>query len=116
MKVPVTSQLPGGFVMRYLSHTAASYVGVDLHARTLHLCVSMPVAPFACRGTCRPDPAPFLEAIAPFRPDLDREHHAAVRVGGLLLSSLVIPARSSTGPTTVEMSCFSSVYSVLSWQ
>ena len=25
--------------MRYLTRTAASYVGVDLHARTLHLCV-----------------------------------------------------------------------------
>ena len=25
--------------MRYLSQTAASYVGVDLHARTLFVCV-----------------------------------------------------------------------------
>jgi hypothetical protein len=25
--------------MRYLNHTAASYVGIDLHARTLFLCV-----------------------------------------------------------------------------
>ena len=76
MKVWLLSLSPGGFVMQYLSQTAASYVGVDLHART-----PAPVRPRRRRWRkavpqcCRP--RPFLDAIAlPARPRRRLRVHA----------------------------------------
>src|SRR5262249_4574028 len=69
LKVPV-SLAPGVFTMRFLTATAASYVGVDLHARTLFLCV---LDQAGTPGLARPLPAnpdPSLAAVEPFRPDL----------------------------------------------
>jgi transposase len=56
--------------MRFLTATAASYVGVDLHARTLYLCVLDSAGTLRLSRNLPAKPEPFLHAIAPFRPDL----------------------------------------------
>ena len=54
--------------MRYLTQTAASYVGVDLHARTLYVCVLDHDRPASSSPRNLPaKPEPFLQAVAPFR-------------------------------------------------
>ncbi len=52
---------PGGFVMRYLT-TTAPYVGVDLHARTLFVCVldSAGAVKLSRNMPAKPDPPPSL--------------------------------------------------------
>ena len=56
--------------MRYLNHTAASYVGIDLHARTLFVCVIDNAGVVKLAKNLPAKPEPFLQTIAPFRPDL----------------------------------------------
>ena len=56
--------------MRYLTATAASYVGVDLHARTLFVCVLDAAGTVRLSRNLPARPEPFLAALAPFRPDL----------------------------------------------
>jgi transposase len=56
--------------MRYLNHTAASYVGIDLHARTLFVCVIDNAGVVKLSKNLPAKPEPFLQTIAPFRPDL----------------------------------------------
>jgi transposase len=56
--------------MRYLSQTVASYVGVDLHARTLFVCVLDQAGAVKLSRNLPAHPEPFLTAVAPFRPDL----------------------------------------------
>jgi hypothetical protein len=54
--------------MRYLTATAASYAGVDLHASSLHLCVLDSAGTVRLSRKLKAQPQPFLEALAPFRP------------------------------------------------
>src|SRR5262245_13723943 len=56
--------------MRYLTQTAASYVGVDLHARTLFVCVLDHAGGVRLSRNLPAKPEPFLKAVEPFRPDL----------------------------------------------
>jgi transposase len=56
--------------MRYLTASAASYVGVDLHARTLFVCVLDAAGTVRLSQNLPAQPQPFLDAVAPFRPDL----------------------------------------------
>jgi len=56
--------------MRFLNQTAASYVGVDLHARTLFVCVLDQAGTLRLSRNLPAKPDPFLRAIQPFRPDL----------------------------------------------
>jgi transposase len=56
--------------MRYLTATAASYAGVDLHASSLHLCVLDSAGSVRLSRKLKAQPQPFLEALAPFRPDV----------------------------------------------
>jgi transposase len=56
--------------MRSLSCTAASYVGVDLHARTLFVCVLDAAGTVQLARNRPAKPEPFRKAVAPFRPDL----------------------------------------------
>ena len=56
--------------MRFLTATAASYVGVDLHARTLFVCVLDAAGTVRLARNLPARPEPFLAAVAPFRPDL----------------------------------------------
>src|SRR6266496_1857783 len=56
--------------MRFYDRQHRFYAGVDLHARTMHLCVLDATGTVVCDVNlpCRPDA--FLAAIAPFRADL----------------------------------------------
>jgi transposase len=56
--------------MRYLTATAASYVGVDLHASSLHVCVLDQAGTVRLSRKLKAQPEPFLEALDPFRPDV----------------------------------------------
>jgi transposase len=56
--------------MRYLTATAGSYVGVDLHARTLFVCVMDHAGQIKLSRNLPAKPEPFLDAVEPFRPDL----------------------------------------------
>lgn len=57
--------------MRYLTATAESHVGVDLHARTLFVCVlDQAGLPVRLSKNLPAKPEPFLKAIKPFTPDL----------------------------------------------
>src|SRR4051812_25572735 len=56
--------------MRFLSQTAASYVGVDLHARTLFVCVLDAAGTVRLSKNLPAKPEPFLHAVGPYRPDL----------------------------------------------
>ena len=69
MKVPVP-WTSGAFTVRYLSQTAASYVGVDRHARTPHVCVLDQAGTVRLSRNLPARPEPLLAAVAPFRPDL----------------------------------------------
>jgi transposase len=55
--------------MRYLTATAASYVGVDLHARTLFVCALDHAGTVRLARNLPARPEPFLRAVEPFRPD-----------------------------------------------
>lgn len=65
-----TNRHHGAFTMRYLNHSAASYVGIDLHARTMFLCVIDNAGTIRLAKNLPAKPEPFLQAIQPFRPDL----------------------------------------------
>jgi transposase len=56
--------------MRYASLSAASYCGVDLHARTMYVVVLDAQGRTRFERNLPTDPDAFLAAIAPFRPDL----------------------------------------------
>jgi transposase len=56
--------------MRYLTATAASYAGVDLHTSTLHVCVLDSSGTVRLSRKLKTEPQPFLDAIAPFCPDI----------------------------------------------
>jgi transposase len=70
LKVPVSTHTSGVFAMRYCTQTAASYVGVDLHARTLYVCVLDHAGQVQLSRNLPAKPEPFLAALGPFRPDL----------------------------------------------
>jgi transposase len=56
--------------MRFYDRQHRFYAGIDLHSRTMHLCVLDAQGNVVCdiNLPCRPDA--FLAAIAPFRPDV----------------------------------------------
>jgi transposase len=56
--------------MRFASPTAAYYCGIDLHARTMYLVVLDHAGSVRLHRNLPARPDAFLNAIAPFRPDL----------------------------------------------
>ena len=54
----------------HLTATAASYAGVDLHATVCTCAFSIRQGPCAVPQKLKAQPQPFLDAVAPFRPDL----------------------------------------------
>ena len=68
--------------MRFLTATAASYVGVDLHARTLYVCVLDQAGTLRLSKNLPAEPQPFLAAVAPFRPDPSSGASASTRGTG----------------------------------
>jgi hypothetical protein len=56
--------------MRFYTHTHRFYCGIDLHARSLHLCVLDPAGTVALDQNLPARPESFLKASARFRGDL----------------------------------------------
>ena len=56
--------------MRFYTHPHRFYCGIDLHARTMHLCILGQAGNVVLDKNLAARPEPFLRAIAPFRPDL----------------------------------------------
>jgi transposase len=57
-------------VMRFYDGQHGFYAGIDLHARTLHLCVLDAKGKVVKDANIAATPDPFLQAIAPYRADL----------------------------------------------
>src|SRR5262245_3317644 len=57
-------------VMRFYDGQHGFYAGIDLHARRLHLCVLDAKGKVVKDANIAATPDAFLQAIAPFRPDL----------------------------------------------
>ena len=56
--------------MRFYQHPHAFYCGVDLHARTMYLCILDTAGAIVLHKEVPAEPAAFLEAVAPFRDGL----------------------------------------------
>jgi hypothetical protein len=56
--------------MRFYTRQHRHYCGVDLHARTMYLCVLNQAGEILLEENLRCDPQLFLRAIAPFRDDM----------------------------------------------
>ena len=56
--------------MRFYQQAHAFYCGVDLHARTLYLCILSQAGDKVLHREVAAEPAAFLEAIAPYRDGL----------------------------------------------
>lgn len=56
--------------MRFYTTQHRFYAGIDLHARTLHLCVLDQQGNTVCDKNLPAKPEPLLKALAPFRDDL----------------------------------------------
>jgi transposase len=57
-------------MMRFYNQQHRFYAGVDLHARTLYLCVLDQAGTTVFHQNLKADPATFLQAVAPFRDGL----------------------------------------------
>ena len=53
--------------MRFYNHAHAFYCGVDLHARTMYLCILDHGGAIVLHNEVPCEPAAFLEAITPYR-------------------------------------------------
>ena len=56
--------------MRFYNQQHAFYCGVDLHARTMYLCILNPAGQKVLHQGLLANPQAFLTAIAPYRPGL----------------------------------------------
>src|SRR5262249_19380012 len=57
-------------MMRFYQQRPRFYCGVDLHARTMYLCVLDPAGQPLLHANYPADPRAFLDAVAPFRDGL----------------------------------------------
>jgi transposase len=62
--------MPTEIMMRFYNQPHAFYCGVDLHARTMYLCILDHAGQIVLHHEIPADPARFLEAIAPYRDGL----------------------------------------------
>ena len=56
--------------MRFYTKQHAYYCGIDLHTRTMYLCILNQAGAIVLHRNMRADPDSFLKAIAPFRQDM----------------------------------------------
>jgi transposase len=56
--------------MRFYTQQHQFYCGIDLHARTMYLCILNQTGEIVLHRNMRAAPEPFLQAIAPYREDL----------------------------------------------
>ena len=56
--------------MRFYTQQHPHYCGIDLHARTMYLCILNQAGAIVLHRNMKADPESFLKAIAPFRQDI----------------------------------------------
>ena len=56
--------------MRFYTKQHPYYCGIDLHTRTMYLCILNQAGAIVLHRNMRADPDSFLKAIAPFRQDI----------------------------------------------
>jgi transposase len=56
--------------MRFYTKQHAYYCGIDLHARTMYVCILDSQGEIVVHRNLTTDPVAFLQVIAPFRPDI----------------------------------------------
>jgi transposase len=56
--------------MRFYTKQHKFYAGIDLHARTMYLCILNQNGEIVLHRNMRAAPEPFLQEIAPYREDL----------------------------------------------
>ena len=56
--------------MRFYTNNHAHYCGIDLHAKTMYLCIFDRAGPILLHKNMRSSPETFLAAVEPFREDL----------------------------------------------
>ena len=56
--------------MRFYTKQHKFYCGIDLHARTMYLCILNQDGEIVLHHNMKTAPEPFLKAVAPYREDL----------------------------------------------
>ena len=56
--------------MRFYTQAHQFYCGIDLHARSMYLCILDPQGEIQLHRNMATTPAAFLKAVQPFRDDL----------------------------------------------
>jgi predicted NBD/HSP70 family sugar kinase len=56
--------------MRFYTNQRQYYCGVDLHARSLYICLANHAGEILVHRTMKAAPEPFLKAVAPYRDGL----------------------------------------------
>src|SRR5258708_21639106 len=70
MRAQAPDPCPGGPCMRFYNQQHRFYCGVDLHARTMYLCILNEAGQVVYNKNLAAGPDVFLKAIAPFRDGL----------------------------------------------
>src|SRR5262249_26035179 len=70
LKCSATSTPYSETMMRFYNQQHRFYCGIDLHARTLAVCILDAAGVVAFRGTIAASPAAVRDALAPFREDV----------------------------------------------
>jgi Transposase len=70
MRAQAPGPIPKETVMRFYNQAHRFYCGVDLHARTMYLCILDHAGVIVLHREVACEPAAFLEAIAPYRDGL----------------------------------------------
>src|SRR5262249_44702825 len=70
MRAQAPGPMPKETMMRFFQQPHAFYCGVDLHARTMYLCILDNAGAIGLHKEAPAEPAAFLQAVAPFRDGL----------------------------------------------
>ena len=77
--------------MRFYNQTHEYYCGIDLHVKTMYVCILDGAGQVRVHRNVPPTPAAFLEVVAPYRAGLV----VAVECGGLIGVSLPLKKSGS---------------------
>jgi hypothetical protein len=64
------TQSRGGDLMRFYTKQHKAYCGIDLHARTMYVCILSHDGEILLHRRMKAAPEPFLKAVAPYREGL----------------------------------------------
>jgi hypothetical protein len=60
----------GGDLMRFYTNQHPFYGGIDLHARSMYVCILSQAGEILLHRNMKAGPEPFLQAVAPYREGL----------------------------------------------